>query len=395
MIEHKILNIPETCTGCFACSNICPKNAIEMKENFEGFLMPVIDSDKCINCGLCDKICPIINDPGTSTMKKAYYAKANDEIRKSSSSGGVFHVLSQKILSSGGIVYGAAFNYGDQVRLECHSTRDVSLEALKRSKYVQNYIGNAFRDIEKDLKNGLQVLYCGTPCQVAGLKSFLRKDYENLLTVDFVCHGVPSLDMLSKHLKYLGIKNVVDINFRPKNRSWVDDLEIRYKKNPQSNRIKLCRIPRIFDEYFDIFQKYQNIRRSCRNCQFCNGQRCSDITIADFWGVFNYDSSLYDPKGLSLILPNTSKGEIAIKFMDDLSDFFIQEIPTKYAEYAYARIRTAPDSPYQSEMRDHFLRDVYSIGYKDALKKNGMMPKRTAVLKYRCKSIIKKLIRKK
>lgn len=243
MSNRKIITLEENCTGCFACANICPKDAISMPENYEGFYFPVIDSKVCIDCGLCDKICPAIEKPELKTLQKSFYAKAKDpHILKSSSSGGAFHMIATMVLNESGVVYGSSFNYNGLIRLECHSTDEVTLEELKKSKYVQSYVGDAYRRLKKDLERGVKVLFCGTPCQVAGLKSFLRKDYANLITVDFICHGVPSMSLLRKHLEYLGLKNISEICFRPKNRGWVDDFEIRYIK---SNILKKNRIRRI------------------------------------------------------------------------------------------------------------------------------------------------------
>lgn len=392
MSEHKILSLKETCTGCFACANICPKDAIKMVPNFEGFLMPDIVESDCINCGLCDAICPEFSSPQTASMKKAYYVKASDEIRKTSSSGGAFHLLAENILQEGGVVYGAAFNYENKdVILECRSTDEVPFESLKRSKYVQSFIGYAFRNVKGDLIKGKKVLFCGTPCHIAGLKSYLKKDYGNLITVDFVCHGVPSIDLLNKHLDYIGVKNVVEINFRPKNRNWVDDFEIRYSTE-NSKKIRLRRIQWNFDEYFGTFEKYQNIRRSCRNCHYCNGQRASDITLADFWGVQNYNKELFDPKGLSLVMANSFKGEGILLSLSNNDSYTIQEIPTKYASYVYSRVRTAPDSPYRNNVRDIFLHDVYTMGYKRALQKNGLRVSRVSLYKHQVKSLIKRLL---
>ena len=292
--NHKILELGSACTGCFACSNICPKDAITLPENNEGFYNPVIDEDKCINCSLCDKTCPRVEEKQYHTMQKAYYGWVNDlEVRKNSSSGGIFNLLSSKILKEGGVVYGASFNYDGILRLECHSTDEVSIQELQRSKYVQSHIGYAFRKIKENLIEGRKVLFCGTPCQVDGLKSFLRKEYTNLITVDFVCHGVPSMSLLNLHLEYLGVKKVEEINFRPKNRAWVDDLKITYDNG------RLRNTPWVLDEYFYTFQMYKNIRPSCFECKHCNGKRTADITLADFWGIHKYKPEEFDVKGRS------------------------------------------------------------------------------------------------
>jgi len=230
----------------------------------------------------------------------------------------------------------------------------------------------------------------------AGLKSYLRKDYDNLLLADFVCHGVPSMDLLRKHLEYLGIKHVKEIVFRPKNRGWVDDFEIRFSKieSAKPTDVKLHRIPWRFDEYYDIFEKYHNIRQSCRNCSYCNGERASDVTLADFWKVKNYDPALWDKRGVSLILANNEKGIRVISELMKYDNNVIGEIPLEYASYVYERVRTDSNSPYQDEKRDAFLHDVYTIGYKQALIKNGLRVQRKAIIVYKLKQFVKSILRK-
>lgn len=392
---RKILNITENCTGCFACANICPKDAISLPVGFEGFYYPQVDVSKCIDCGLCEKICPEIMPLDTISRYNAYYGwSKNDCIRKQSSSGGIFYHLATRILQVNGIVYGASFNYDGLVRLECHSTQEVSLKELMKSKYVQSHIGYAYRDVRENLNKGMKVLFCGTPCQAAGLRSFLRKDYENLILVDFVCHGVPSMDLLQKHLDYLGINNVVEIDFRPKNTGWVDDFEIKYKKKsakPTSTRLR--RIPWVFDEYFYSFQSYKSTRRSCRNCSYCNGARASDITIADFWGIKEYNPALWDAKGQSLILANNERGVNLVKALQKEKSIVLNDLPNEYAEYVYKRYRTNEDSPYRNSTRDVFLNDVYQYGYAHALHKHKLYTPYMKIVKYRVKKKIIQLLK--
>lgn len=397
MNTQKILSLSETCTGCFACYNICPKNAITMPENEEGFYFPSVDNDKCIQCGLCDKVCPQVTGTPKNKMCKAYYGwSLSETIRKNSSSGGMFRLLADYVIEKGGIVYGASFNFKELIRLECRSTEVVSLEDLQRSKYVQSYIGYAFREIKAKLQNGKYVLFCGTPCQTAGLKAFLGKDYSKLIMADFVCHGVPSMDLLRKHLDYLKIKNLKQIVFRPKNRGWVDDFEVYYtKKRPAKPAdMAIRKVPWQLDEYFDTFERYQSIRRSCRCCSYCNGDRASDITLADFWRINDYDPQLWNPKGVSMILANTDKGLSIIDIIRCDSKCVIEEVPLQYVSYVYERNRTDLDSPYQNKVRDKFLHDVYSIGYEKALDKNGLKVRKLEITKYRIKEFVKRVINK-
>ncbi len=383
-MEHKILSLIDSCTGCFACQNACPVDAISLPENEEGFYFPVVATDKCINCGLCDKICPAINEPEFYHMQKAYYGWANDDVlRRNSSSGGMFGLLAKHVQDLGGVAFGAAFNY-DDLRLECKSTDSVPLLELQKSKYVQCHVGDGFRNIKETLKSGKQVLYCGTPCEVSGLRCYLREDDPNLLCVDFVCHGVPPVSLLREHLTYKGIKNVKRVDFRPKNRAWVDDIVVDYKNNKQYQNSWSN------DEFYKLFENYGSIRRSCYSCQYCNGNKMSDISLADFWGYRDFDKSIFDKRGISLVLANTEKG---VKWMDMLienEDCFIKEIGMEYAEYVYARDRKAPQSNYNISFRNKFFQLKREKGYKYALKKMGMMTPFVDQLKYYIRSEINK-----
>lgn len=364
--NRKIVTLTDSCTGCFACSNACPVSAITLPENDEGFYFPKVDYRKCIQCGLCDMVCPQIKEHEHNRMQKAWYGKSvNHEIQKASSSGGLFSTLSHKILLSDGIVYGAAFNYQPFLRLECHSTEEVGLKELQKSKYVQSYIGDAFIKILADLKTGRPVLFCGTPCQVDGLKSFLRKDYPNLYTADFVCHGVPSMKMLQGHLNMLGLKNVKSIDFRPKRVAWVDDLFIEYGNG--RSYLNYWRN----DEYFCSFERCRSIRRSCFSCHYCNGDRAADISLADFWGYKQYDPSIYDPNGLSLVLANTEKGILLVQSLIDEHMCDLKTLPLEYAEYAYKRLRNEDQNGYDTKVRNKFFNYVVKDGYQSALKIMG------------------------
>ena len=361
-----IEDLRDSCTGCFACANACPAKAIAMPENDEGFYYPRVNYQQCINCGLCEKICPVLAPSIKRQMQKAYYGyNLTEKERKTSSSGGVFSVLASKVMQAGGIVYGSSFSYSPLLRLECHSTGEVSLEELKRSKYVQSYIGDAYSRVKADLDKGLEVLFCGTPCQADGLKSYLRKDYPNLITVDFVCHGVPPAAMLREHIDMLKLKDIKLINFRPKHKSWVDDIEIEYGKGQKYTNYWRN------DEYFCSFEKARSIRRSCYNCRYCNGERAADITLADFWGYKNYDPSIYDVRGLSLILANSDKGASFLDGLKEIGCCKMVEIDTKYADYAYARVRSGNQNGYNLDVRNEFFSLVKQYGYQKALEKKG------------------------
>lgn len=382
--QRAILRLGSECTGCFACFNACPARAITMKEDEEGFYSPHIDYDVCTSCGRCDKACPRITPKEYHTTVKAYYGYTTDNgLRKKSSSGGIFGALAKEVIKSGGNVYGAAFNYTGTIRLECRSASDTtSLKPLLKSKYVQSYIGDAYRRIKNDLERGKQVVFCGTPCQVDGLRSFLGHDFPELLTIDFVCHGVPPMSLLRQHFNMLDItENASDINFRPKNRDWVDDFIVKYKDN------KIYAIPWKYDAFFNCFENNGNLRHSCFNCHHCNGQRAADITLADFWGYKQYDPTIYDPKGLSLVLVNTQKG---VSFVEQLTDgCSLKNIDPKYSDYVYKRKRNGQNG-YSIEQRNRFFQDVERLGYRQAVLKHGYWVKMR--FKEKVKNHIKQLL---
>lgn len=300
----------DECCGCSGCKQICPKSAITMIENEEGFKYPKINIEKCINCGLCKKICPVLNyspiNKEEDDFPIAYAAKnqINDEILKSSS-GGIFTSIANYILSKKGIVYGAAYVDKFSVKHIRISNRN-ELFKLQGSKYVQSDIDNIYKYVKEDLENDFNVLFSGTPCQVKGLYNFLKKDYKKLITCDLVCHGVPSQKIFNKYINYLENKynkKIKKYDFRNKEkRGWSLTSKITF----EDNTIKY--INSDFDPYYDNFLNCNIYRESCYNCKFCNIKRCSDITLADYWGILSIHNEFYNEKGVSLILINTKRG---------------------------------------------------------------------------------------
>ena len=231
------------CCGCSACVQKCPKQCISLKEDCEGFLYPIVDKDICIDCGLCEKVCPILYQGEERKPLKVFAAKNHDEeIRKQSSSGGIFTLLAEKIINEGGVVFGAKFDENWDVKHDYTETIE-GLAAFRGSKYVQSRIEDNYRKAETFLKQGRKVLFSGTPCQIAGLKRFFRKEYENLLTVDFICHGVPSPGVWRRYLQEtvarmcdknrvstdpISIKNarVESISFRDKSHGWKNTVSL-------------------------------------------------------------------------------------------------------------------------------------------------------------------------
>lgn len=290
------------CTGCSACLNVCPKEAITMLEDIYGFLHPSIENDKCIDCGLCKKVCPQNTKPLFVEAIKVYASVAKDEnIHQKSTSGGIATALSYKIINEGGVVYGAAFD--DDFNLIHQRIENIDdLQKLQGSKYVQSNISKTYRDVKTDLSFH-KVLFVGTPCQIAGLINYIpTKLKSNLYTVSFICGGVPSVKFLKSNLtKYLG--STVKLRFR----NGADYGFWLTQKN--DSIIHICRDD---SRYFRGFDKRITLRKSCYNCQYARNERIGDLTIGDFWGLKYGQFSTGITDGVSIIICSTEKGQTLI-----------------------------------------------------------------------------------
>ena len=297
------------CTGCSACMNVCAHKAITMHADACGFLYPNISQEKCVHCGLCVKTCPVNNPISFEKPQKCFATTATDEQELlSCSSGGAATIISKYIISQEGVVYGCSAKNPHNVQ---HTRVDKidDLEHLKGSKYVQSYLGNSFQDIKKDLCEKRIVLFVGTPCQVAGLKGFLHKDYPNLFTIDLVCHGVPSQKMLNETLNYyISDEKQIDLAFRRKNLQLKIPkiefgLELKDKYGSQS-LFKLYNK----DYYMFGFLRCLIFRENCYSCPYAQNKRVGDLTLSDFWGLQG-DAGFEIGKGVSAVLVNTAKGD--------------------------------------------------------------------------------------
>ncbi len=311
------------CCGCEACFNVCPVHAIEMKENDYGEAFPEINSDKCIQCGKCLKVCPLKKERGGEKPLSAYGAISKDPFMyRNATSGGIFAVLAEHIISQKGIVVGSTLDNEDGISVKhiCIDTK-MQIASLQGSKYVQSRIGNVFTKVKEALNDNRLVLFSGTPCQVAGLKLYLGKEYSNLFTIDIVCHGVPSLSFLKNHISYLEKRNnyrVEKIEFRKKGaiHSGID-LRISYQKRGKKDYKDIWPI---YDSYYQLFLDSHTYRDSCYSCKFTNDLRQGDFTICDFWGAKTEiypdemkSKNIVPENGLSGILINTQKGELLFK----------------------------------------------------------------------------------
>ncbi len=289
----------ELCTGCCACMCICPVCAIEMRYNKEGFLYPYVDSQKCIECRKCIKSCPLKRKNENIDFIDAYNAYSNkkEEVRMGSS-GGIFPLIAKNIIDSDGIVFGPV--YDKERKIVRHvSSEHYDLDSICRSKYVQSHIENIFSEVRQKLDSKNLVLFCGTPCQITGLKLYLQKKYNNLYTIDFICHGVPSPKVFSDYIRMIERKyrsDVINFTFREKDFGWRD----QHIKIYLSNGRVLSRKSK-YNTYYQLFTQNYILRRSCHSCKLFNRHQ-ADITLADAW---NEKSS----EGISRVYINTSKGK--------------------------------------------------------------------------------------
>lgn len=297
------------CTGCAACSFVCTTGSINMREDKEGFLQPYINVDTCIECHKCEKTCPVIS-PRTlpSDFETHAYAAINrdENIRMRSSSGGVFYILAKRTIEQGGVVFGARFNEQWEVVHDYTETLD-GVEPFMCSKYVQSRIGDTFKQAKQFLEQCRKVLFIGTPCQIGGLNAYLRKSYDNLITADIICHGVPSPKVWMKYIdENFNISNISKINFRDKKDGWLGKQYITIQMADEATKYQQKQLDNIF---FRGFIKNIYLRRSCYDCSFKSIHRCSDITMADFWGVDKLKPQMHDDKGTSLLFIHSKKGK--------------------------------------------------------------------------------------
>lgn len=312
------------CCACGACLCACPKQAISMQADEHGFLYPQIDEALCVQCGLCRKVCAYQHAPASVSQKETYAAAAGDANLAQSASGGMFASLAQAVLSGGGVVYGCAMEY-ENGQLSARHIRVERLEELTRlkgSKYVHSDPGRVYCDVLSQLRAGRQVLFSGTPCQVAGLRGYLQKDYENLFAVDIICHGVPSQqffrDYLAHEEKRLDAE-IVDFRFRDKQQGWKlhGCMTIQNKDG--------SRTPVYFEpeesSYYQMFLNSYTYRENCYSCPYAGANRPGDVTIGDFWNIdlvhpqmLRENGGSFDEKqGISCLIVNRAHGRVMLE----------------------------------------------------------------------------------
>ena len=382
-----MINIQEkkTCTGCGVCASACPVSCIQMKPDEEGFLYPQVDKQLCVNCGKCDKVCPVIHAPEVGNSGIAYAAKTvNNDIRRESSSGGVFTEIAQFVLSKGGAVFGAAFDEDFKLKHICVEDAE-QLARLRGSKYIQSRIGDCFQKAKALLEAGKPVLFTGTPCQIGGLYSCLGKQYENLYTQDIICHGVPSPAVWERYIKYREAKagaKVKRVVFRNKESGWRS-----YSIHLEFENHKTYDQPIAQDFYMQSFLKDLCLRPSCYDCAFKTKHRSADITLADFWGVQNYHPDLDDNQGTSLVVIHSDKGASLFASVKDRLVLEKADLE-KAISHNPAMIRPVPLKP----EREQFMQDLLREDLR-TLQKRYMKEKFSIRIKRKVKSVLKRLLK--
>lgn len=354
----------ESCSACMACVNVCPKDAISNSHSTEGFLLPKIDTDKCVHCGLCETVCDFRKEVHVGNdMRRAFsFVHSDKRVVEKSSSGGAFTALSDAILEKNGVVVGVTYDHEFNVA-HAFAVNQEERDRMRGSKYVQSNPGLLYREIKNKLLQQ-PVLFVGTPCQCAGLKSYLKKDYDNLIVVDFFCHGVPNNKMFKEHISFIEKKKqgkAVDYRFREKKYGWNSYANvISFAGSSKIDEVKEDS-SWITQSFLTFFATSLSLRSSCFNCPYRSSHRPSDISIGDFWQIEQLTGKK-DKEGVSFVTVNSKKGEV-----------LINEIASKMRmkEYTFDQIRfRLPKSTIKKPKRYEAFWNAYLTGgYEKVLQK--------------------------
>lgn len=386
-----MINITDkhNCCGCSACSSICPKHCITMQADSEGFLYPKVNEADCIDCGLCEKVCHELHPFEERKPQKVYAAiNKDEEIRLKSSSGGIFYLLAEKTIAEGGVVFGARFDEQWQVVIDYAETME-GVKTFMGSKYVQARIETAYIDAKRFLTEGRKVLFSGTPCQIAGLHHYLRKSYDNLLTVDIICHGTPSPKVWSRYLDEVVVaerKAISDVQFRNKRNGWkAFNFTMTYNQGEQS--ISLTSHHQ-HNHFMRAFLRDMILRPSCYQCQAKSGRSHSDITIADFWGIGAEMPEMDDDKGTGLVLINTDKGVSALDWSNTNHKETTAEVALSHNPAYFRSVAAHPK-------REQFFHRIDETESVNSLIIDCLRPtvkQRLRLSLSRCKHLIKRML---
>lgn len=379
------------CTGCSACVNVCPKQTIHFKNDYAGFRYPEVNMNNCIDCSLCEKVCPIITPVDTKNNFAEPYVKAawnkNEEIRINSTSGGVFSALAIQFIRQGGYVVGAEYTEDYGIKHTIISDEE-KIKSLRQSKYAQSELDNIFGRIKKLLNIGEKVMFCGTPCQVAGLRNYLIKDYDNLFLVDFICRGIVSQKIYKKYLESVenhSKSKVVNVHFKNKDFGWN-----RFSTKLTLKNGKTYHKDRYHDEYMVGYLKYNlYLRPCCNDCKFKTLPRVSDVTLGDFWGIGNSKKELDNDKGTSVVIINSKKGS---DFFNQISDLLYSEDSTieQVKKGNDCLLNIAPKGEYSDYFykkfeKSDFIDLIHKIDEKDYYQKLNFKEKVYYILKEKIK----------
>lgn len=376
------------CCGCYGCVNICPKKCISMKYDNEGFAYPVVDKEKCVNCGLCEKACPTFKNLNLEKYNYEGYVcyNTNEEARKSSSSGGIFILLCEEVINKKGVVFGASFDENFIVKHSYAETLE-GCEKFKGSKYVQSQIGDTYKQAKKFLEEGRIVLFSGTQCQIKGLNLFLNKKYENLLAVDIICHGVPSPMVFEKYKEILKNKynsNINNISFRDKRIGW---RKFSFTATFDNNEFYTKDLKE--DPYLKGFLKNLYLRPSCYECKSKNFSNGADISLADYWGVYDKHPDFFDDKGSSLLLINSKKGKAMLEEISNKIKYKETDL-----DFAISRNKCIIQPTFKTDKREKFFEKIDKKEMISVIEKLTR-PSFKIRAKIKIKSVVKKAIGRK
>lgn len=360
------------CCGCEACVQVCPKRCISFVEDAEGFRYPSVNTDLCVNCSLCEKVCPVINQNNKKEPLEVFAAKnKNEQDLLLSSSGGIFLILANRILKEGGVVFGARFDEQWNV-VHSYSETEEGVRAFMGSKYVQSRIGSSYMEVRDFLLKGRKVLYSGTSCQIAGLKRFLQRDFDNLLTIDMICHGVPSPKVWRRYLTEISQDNkgsIKSISFRDKQINWKNfSFTLHFAETSTDRNQSAFSLTHMHkeDPYMRLFLRNLILRPSCYKCPAKQGKSWSDLTIADFWGIEKFYPNFDDERGVGLLMVNSEKGRNAIDLAEDamlMKEVSLSEATECNPSYYYSvGIPDKRDKCFQ--MINSSRKDINTIVYK-------------------------------
>lgn len=384
----------EKCTACGACVQICPKECIELLQDEKGFLFPEIDFQKCIKCRACENICPLKKGFYENKFNQKAYAAVNkdhDEVKKATS-GGVFGALSKHVLDNKGVVYGCAYDKNlKPVHIRIENIKDLNL--LNGSKYVQSDTLRTFITAKEDLEKGKLVVYSGTPCQISGFKSFLKKHYDNLITVDIICHGVPSFSAFKKYTQFYEDKHKIKLRnyiFRTSNKFGGSYAGKAVGTSTENDKPRTKNIKYYNEYYYHYFLSSEICRESCYKCDYANLNRTGDFTLGDFWGAEGEKLPFDIKRGCSLVLVNTKK---ACELFDKLN-ISTKEISINKAIKYNQQLQKPVEKPSTREEIVRRFREFPANEIQKAYLKENRLSILKAKIKYSIPSVLKSVILK-